>query len=99
MTNKKIHEFLIEVPDDRMDQIREYHDLLAILDQQSFAQDGEQFFKFMSINAHQGPLTPKDPSYNGSAWNLLVNREDGSTTYEPLTVMANDAPTCALSML
>jgi hypothetical protein len=40
MTNKKIYEFLIDVPDDRMDQIREYHDLLAILDKQSFAQDG-----------------------------------------------------------
>jgi hypothetical protein len=67
MTNKKIHEFLIDVPNDRMDQIHEYHDLLAILEKQSFAQDGEHFFKFMSISAHQGPLTPKDPNYNGSA--------------------------------
>ena len=46
----------------------------------------------MSISTHQGPLTPKDPNYDGSAWILLVNWEDGSTAYEPLNMIAKDAP-------
>ena len=46
----------------------------------------------MSITAHQGPLTPKDPNYLGSAWNNLAGWEDGSATYEPLHIMGKDQP-------
>ena len=65
--------FLFEVPDHRMDQIRDYHNLLEKLDEQSLKQDNDDFFRLVSITAHQGPLTPKDPEYMGSAWNTLVN--------------------------
>jgi hypothetical protein len=75
-----------------MDKLMDYHDLLERLDSQSFKEEGEDFFRLMGITAHQGPLTPKDPNYMGSAWNTLVNWEDGSSTYEPLHIMAKDQP-------
>jgi hypothetical protein len=92
-TQEKIRtHFLCEVPDHKMDQLRDYHDLLEKLDEQSFKRDEEDFFRLVSITAHQGPLTPKDPDYMGSAWNTLVNWEDGSSTYEPLHIMGKDSP-------
>ena len=75
-----------------MDQIRDYHDLLEKLDEESFRQDDEDFFCLVSITGHQGPLTPKDPEYMGSAWNTLTTWEDGSANYEPLHIMGKDQP-------
>jgi hypothetical protein len=92
-TQEKIKtHFLCEVPDQKMDQIRDYHDLLEKLDEQSFKQDNEDFYRLVSITAHQGPLTPKDPEFMGSAWNTLINREDGSNTYKPLHIIGKDMP-------
>ena len=75
-----------------MDQIRDYHDLLVNLDEQSFKQDEQDFFCLVSITAHQGPLLPKDPEYRGSAWNTLTNWGDGSSSYEPLHIIGKDMP-------
>ena len=92
-TNDKIKtHFLCEVDESPMDMLMDYHDLLERLDSQSFEKDGENFFRLVGITAHQGPLTPKDPNYMGSAWNTLVGWEDGSATHEPLHKMAKDAP-------
>ena len=52
----------------------------------------ENVFKFRSIIGHSGPLTPSDPKYNGSMWNLLIHWEDDSQTWEPLTIIAKDDP-------
>ncbi|KAL7570929.1 hypothetical protein ACA910_002562 [Epithemia clementina (nom. ined.)] len=58
---------------------------------------GDSLFKFRDISAHQGPLLPTDPHYCGSKYNVLVEWETGETTYEPLSVIANDDPiTCAV---
>jgi hypothetical protein len=46
-------QFLCEVPDHKMDQLRDCHDLLEKLDEQSFKTDGEDFFRLVSITAHQ----------------------------------------------
>lgn len=46
----------------------------------------------MQFEAHSGPLTQKDKSYDGSSYNVLVRWEDGSATYEPLHTLAKDAP-------
>ena len=61
-----------------MEQLRDYHDPLDKLDDQSYKNDCEDFFHLVSTTAHQGPLTPQDPEYMGSAWNPLSNWEDGS---------------------
>jgi hypothetical protein len=93
MTNKEIIKFLVEVPDGKMDQLRDYHDLLdKINSQHSIDEDGNTVWKFLKFEAHSGPLTIKDPGYNGSSYNILIRLEDGSCTYEPLTIMAKDDP-------
>jgi hypothetical protein len=38
---KQKTQFLCEVPDHKMDQLRDYHDLLEVLDKHSFKEDGE----------------------------------------------------------
>jgi hypothetical protein len=52
---------------------------------------------FKAINEHQGPISQSNPRYKGSLYNVLVHWEDGSETFEPLSVMAKADPlTCAL---
>ena len=85
-------------PDEETDEklktnsLRDCHDPLERLEKQSFKQDGKDLFRLMSVTAHQGPLMPQDPEYMGSAWNTLVNWEDGSKTYEPLHLIGKDHP-------
>ena len=40
------------------------------------------FYRFKSIKDHKGPYTSSDPAYNGSSYNLLIERETGEQTWE-----------------
>jgi hypothetical protein len=44
------------------------------------------------MTAHQGPLLPNDPDYNGSSYNVQVEWETGEVTYELLSTIARDDP-------
>ena len=70
-----------------------YNDLLSSLEE-----DGEGIvWKFRRISAHQGPLTPKDKDWNGSAYNVMVEWENGVITTEPLLIIVADDPiSCAI---
>jgi hypothetical protein len=47
--------------------------------------------------AHQGPLSPQDASYKGSAWNLLIEWDGEEPTWEPLNIIGKDNPvSCAI---
>ena len=54
----------------------------------------------MAVHGNRGSrglLHTTDPSYKGSGYNVKVLWSDGTTTYEPLSVIANDDPVmCAL---
>ena len=90
---QEIIKFLVNVPEGKVYQLRDYHDLLdKINSQQGLNDDGNQVWKFISFDGHVGPLTSKDQGYAGSSYNILVKWEDGSTTYEPLLILAKDAP-------
>ena len=96
--NKEKVKFLLSLDDPDHDKIIEYNDLLEIINHQiqEELENPDVIWTFKSISAHEGPLRPSDLSYNGSMWNVLVNWEDGSSTYEPLNVIAADDPvTCA----
>ena len=61
------------------------------------ANDDETFYNFKAIVGHQGPLRSSHPDYKGSSYDVMVEWEDGSKTYEPLAQMIADDPvTCAL---
>ena len=47
---------------------------------------------FKEIKGHQGPLRKTHSEYKGSAYNVLVQWEDGSETYEPLDIIIKDDP-------
>ena len=40
------------------------------------------FYRFKSVKDHKGPYTSSDPAYNGSSYNLLIERETGEQTWE-----------------
>ena len=57
----------------------------------------EKLWNFKDIVGHEGPLKSTDPSYKGSTYNVMIAWEDGSRTYEPLSLIAADSPVqCAL---
>lgn len=91
--NNKAIKFLVQVPEAKLDQLRDYHDLLdRINSQQGRDEDGNQIWKYISFDNHIGPLTSQDKRHAGSSYNILVKWEDGSSTYEPLHILAKDAP-------
>ena len=92
--NKEKIKFLLSLDDLDHDEIIEYNELLELINQQiqEELENPDVMWTFKSISAHQGPLKPGDPSYKGSLYNVLVNWEDGSSTFEPLGVIAADDP-------
>ena len=42
---------------------------------------------FKSILDHQGPLKHHDAKYKGSQWNVLVDWDDSTQTWEPLNII------------
>ena len=90
--------FICEVPNSSVDEILTYNEILDHIekDNDEVENDTEQLYNFRRITAHQGPLRSSDKDYKGSTYNVLVEWETGETTYEPLELIASDAPaTCA----
>ena len=78
---------------DQKDNIISYNELIQHIED---SQDEEVFWRFKSILSHQGPINNSDRNYKGSKYNVLVEWEDGSQSYEPLDIIAEDDPvSCA----
>ncbi|MGL4933427.1 MAG: hypothetical protein ACRC4P_08975, partial [Aeromonas sp.] len=95
--NEEKVKFLVTLPDGG-EEIIAYNDLLDIIGEQydDEANDPDRQWTFKNISAHEGPLLPSHDNYKGSKYNVLVYWEDGSSTYEPLDIIAKDDPvTCA----
>ena len=72
-----------------------YAEVLEHIEKQE--QHDTTLWRFKRIVSHQGPLRPDDPHYKGSSYNVKLEWEDGSMTYEPLHIIAADDPvTCAI---
>jgi Reverse transcriptase (RNA-dependent DNA polymerase) len=89
--------FLVETKngDQTAEEVMDYIELCDIVEAQVKAiEDGTDggLLTFKSILAHQGPLTVRDPRYKGSAWNLLIEWDDGEPTWEPLKIIASCDP-------
>ena len=86
--------FIVEIGENAYDEIMTYNELIDIIEARNEAEaNGEaNLHAYREFVGHDGPLTPKSPKYNGSAWNLLVAWEDGSQTWEPLAILAKDDP-------
>ena len=84
--------FLVSVDENKADEIVSYNDILQFINKEIERDDSQEYWRFKQLVGHQGPLQPGDPRYKGSSYNVMVEWEDGSTTYEPLTTIAADDP-------
>jgi len=84
--------FLISVDDNKADEIVSYNDILHFINKEIERDDTQEYWRFKQLIGHQGPLQPGDSRYKGSSYNVMVEWEDGSTTYEPLATIAADDP-------
>ncbi|MEL7079570.1 MAG: reverse transcriptase domain-containing protein, partial [Cyanobacteria bacterium J06582_2] len=86
--------FLLEIGEGGFDEIIGYGELSQIFsdlhDAEAAAEDRAWVYK--AILDHQGPLRPGDPRYKGSSWNVLIQWEDGTETWEPLDTLRKDDP-------
>jgi hypothetical protein len=90
--------FLVRCEGDRADEIITYNQAMEHINEEFKKTDDPNaiLWTFEEIIAHEGPLKAGDPSYKGSLYNVLVRWSDGSSTFEPLSIIAADDPvTCA----
>jgi hypothetical protein len=91
---EKALKFLVQYGDKNgYTEIVAYNDICDILEKQREADESgvlSDQHAFRSIIGHEGPLKPGDPKYKNSSHNLLVHWEDGSTSWEPLIILAKD---------
>ena len=90
--------FVCSVNDDMYEEVLTYNMILEYITKNEEQDDDQAIvWKFKRIAGHQGPLKNRDPGYNGSKFNVLVEWETGESTYKPLDVIAADDPvTCAI---
>ena len=77
-----------------MEEIISYNELSDLVNKSMQAREsGEQdFATYSGILDHQGPLKKYDPKYKGSSYNVLVNWDGGTQTWEPLNLIAKQDP-------
>jgi hypothetical protein len=87
--------FRISVNEDEYKEIITYNELMDFIKKNQ--ENDANVWRFQHIVGHEGPLLWHDKDYNGSRFNVLVERENGEITTEPLLVIAADDPvTCAV---
>jgi hypothetical protein len=91
--------FLVKMSNENLKEIIAYNKLGNVIEPQHEAgihSPDSASWAFKEITEYQGPVTPSDTRYKGSSYNVLVHKEDGSETFEPLSVMTKEDPiTCA----
>ena len=90
--NYKKIQFLVEIGDGKYDEIISYNEISNIIEEQEDIETEEKRWTFTKILEHQGPIKSTHKDYKGSAYNVLVEWDDGSQTYEPLDTMIKDDP-------
>ena len=86
--------FLLSMNDGELETIIAYNELSDIIVEQQAAQEEgrSDLHSFKKILDYQGPFKQHDPKYKGSTWNILVNWEDGTQTWEPLNIIGELDP-------
>jgi hypothetical protein len=97
--NHKNLKMLLKLGDGEVEDIMSYveiNDLITEQMEQELSNPDHQW-TFKGILGHQGPLSKDSGNWKGSKYNVKVQWEDGSITYEPLNIFAKDDPiTCAM---
>jgi hypothetical protein len=89
-------QFHVSINDDQYEELLSYNDIVDFINNDE-QEENNRAWNFKKITAHEGPLKPNDPHYNGSMWNVMVEWENGEISSEPLSVIAADDPViCAI---
>ena len=97
--NHQSVKFILKLGDGEVEELISYAELNDIISDMIDDQEKNPDcpFIYKGIIGHQGPLHPKHQNYKGSKYNVKVQWEDGSITWEPLNIFAKDDPiTCAV---
>jgi len=87
--------FKLSVNNEEYETTMAYGEVLNYINRDS---EQEVLWKYKKIAGHQGPLSKGDKDYKGSAYNVLVEWENGEISYEPLNVFAKDDPVVACAL-
>ena len=88
--NHQQTKFLLSLGDRQLEEIISYNEFCDLVMEKMDSKDNghHDFIIYSGILDHQGPLKNHDPRYKGSTYNILINWEDGTQTWEPLNFMA-----------
>ena len=83
--------FLLSLGDGELKELISYNKLCDLITEQMEPKGMGyvEIHTFKSILDHQGPLKCHDPKYKGSRWNILVDWDDSTQTWEPLNIIGN----------
>ena len=84
--------FIVEIGEGKYDEILTYNELSNYIEVQQDNDAKDKRWTFSKILDHQGPIPSTHKDYNGSAYNVLVEWDNGTQTYEPLDIMIKDDP-------
>ena len=86
--------FLLTLGDGKLEEIISYNELNDLVSESLAAKESGQqdLISYAGILDHQGPLKSHDPKYKGSSYNVLVDWDDKTQTWEPLNTMAKQDP-------
>ena len=86
--------FLLSLGDGALEEIISYNELSDLVNESMEARKSgkHNFMTYSGILDHQGPPKKHDPKYKGSSYNVLVNWDNGTQTWEPLNVIAKQDP-------
>ena len=86
--------FLLSLGDGKLEEIISYNELSDLVTESLAAKESGQqdLISYAGILDHQGPLKSHDPKYKGSSYNVLVDWDDKTQTWEPLDTMSKQDP-------
>ena len=92
--NQQQIKFLLSLGDRQLEEIISYNELCDLVMEMMDNKDNghHDFIMYSGILDHHGPLRNHDPRYKGSTYNILIDWEDGTQTWEPLNLMAKQDP-------
>ena len=81
--------FLLAMGDGELEELIEYNRLCDLITEQMqpTSAGDVKLQTFKGVLDHQGPLKRHDPKYKRSPWNVLIDWDDGTQTWEPLNLM------------
>ena len=82
--------FLLALGDGKLEEVISYNELSDLVTESLAAKESGQqdLISYSGILDHQGPLKSHNPKYKGSSYNVLVDWDDKTQTWEPLNTLA-----------